>query len=289
MPFRDAQRGGIVLTGRVGPEPLDGELLVAIHGLGGHAGSYYMGRVMAAAARAGIGGARMNMRGADRGGDDIYHGGLAEDVATFLASPVFAAVEHIYLIGYSLGGHLALAYASGAVDPRVRAVTSICAPLDFDAGAREIDKQSSTMYRGHLLRGLKQTFRAAAARAPYHAPVEEVEAIRFVRDWDEIVVAPRFGFASAADYYTKVSVGPRLAHIETPTLMVVAEGDPMVKLETLLPSLERPGNVRVARTRVGGHVGFPERVDLGLGMGDGNVDDQAIAWMRAQALDAERA
>jgi hypothetical protein len=33
---------------------------------------------------------------------------------------------------------------------------------------------------------------------------------RFRREWDEITVAPRHGFASAVDYYARVSVAPRL-------------------------------------------------------------------------------
>lgn len=282
MPFHDSVRGDIAITGRIGPEFGGDEMLVAVHGLGGHVGSYYMGRVMAAAERAGISGARMNMRGADRGGDDIYHGGLSQDIGTFLGSPEFAQVKRFYLIGYSLGGHLALAYAAGDHDPRLAAVASVCAPLDFESSARTIDTRASTMYRGHLLRGLKQSFRAAAERAAYHTPVAQVNSIRFVREWDEVVVAPRFGFESAEEYYARVSVGSRLHAIRTPTLMLVADGDPMVRLSTLLPSLERPGVVHVVRTPVGGHVGFPERINLGLGS-TGNVDDQLIDWMREQS------
>lgn len=280
VPFVDPQRGEIALTGRLGPSPTGDELLVAIHGLGGHTGSYYMHRAVSAAERAGIGCLRMNMRGADRGGADVYHGGLAEDVGTLLSAPELAGAKRIYLLGYSLGGHLALAYAaSGRVDPRVAAVASVCAPLDFDAGARAIDAPSGFVYRHHLLRGLKEVYRAAHARRPLSLPPERVDAIGGLREWDRLVVAPRYGFESAEHYYATVSVGPRLAAIDVPTLMVVAEHDPMVKLHTLRSSLANAGKVELALTPYGGHVGFPEGLDLGLGA-SGTIEDQLLGWLR---------
>lgn len=280
VPFHDPARGEIGITGRLGPEPPGDELLVAIHGLGGHAGSYYMHRAAHAARQAGIGCLRMNMRGADRSGDDIYHGGLAEDVGRLLAAPELAQVRRIYLVGYSLGGHLALAYAaSGRVDERVRSVASICAPLDFDAGASELDKARFSVYRNHLLRGLKQSYQVAHARRELTVSAERAMRVRRLREWDTLIVAPRFGFESAEHYYASVSVGPKLGAIELPTLMLVADHDPMVKLDTLAGSLAKAGRVQVLRTPHGGHVGFPTEVDLGLGT-RANVESQVVSWLR---------
>ena len=244
VEFDDPLRGRIGVTGRLAADASSSELLVVVHGLGGSASSGYMARTVAAARRAGIGCVRMNMRGADRSGDDVYHGGLGDDIGRLLTAPELAGYRTIYLVGYSLGGHLVLCYAAGAMDPRVASVASVCAPLDFDAGATELDKPAGAFYRRHLLSGLREVHAAAHRRLPLHIGPESTKRIARLREWDELVVAPRFGFRSAEHYYAHVSVGPRLSAIEAPTLMVVTEHDPMVRYSTLLPSLASSGSRR---------------------------------------------
>jgi len=277
--FHDPLRGEIAITGRLAPEPTNGELLVVVHGLGGSTSSKYMSRAVAAALRAGIGCLRMNMRGADRSGDDVYHGGLGEDIGRLLASPELVDVKTIYLLGYSLGGHLVLCYAAGAMDERVAAVASVCAPLDFDAGATELDKPAGRFYREHCLEGLREVHAAAHRRMPTHVGIDRVKRVTRLREWDDVVVAPRYGFKSAEHYYSHVSVGPRLSAIEAPTLMIVTEHDPMVRLSTLVPHLTGTGTVDVIRSRFGGHVGFPPDIDLGIGP-RGPLEDQLVRWLR---------
>jgi predicted alpha/beta-fold hydrolase len=85
-----------------------------------------------------------------------------------------------------------------------------------------------------------------------------VLAIRTVRTWDDKVVAPRFGFSGASDYYRKVSVAPRLAGMELPTLIVASERDPMIPAHTLRRVLSRASPAVETRwLERGGHVGFP--------------------------------
>ena len=73
---------------------------------------------------------RLALRGADGSGEDFYHAGLIDDLAATVDSAAFADYERIVIIGYSLGGHLALRYACEKPDSRVRAVAAICAPLE---------------------------------------------------------------------------------------------------------------------------------------------------------------
>lgn len=277
--FEDEVRGTIRVTGRMGPEPTD-ELLIVIHGLAGNASSHYTHTAARAAARAGIGCLRLELRGATRNGDDIYHAGLTADLHAALAAPELAGVKRIHVLGYSLGGHMALRYASErAVDPRVVSIAAICPPIDLSLGVDEIDKPRGAVYRRHVLGGLKQIYAAAHARQPLSISPEEAMRVRFIREWDDLVVAPRFGFDSVEDYYARASVGPRLSAIEIPSLVVVAEEDPMVFAHTVRPWLDQAHNVERVYTRHGGHVGFPTHLDLGLG-GKGEVEDQVIAWLR---------
>jgi len=275
----DPERGRIRMTGRL--RDLGGDaIVVIIHGLGGSHGSYYCIHAAHAAERAGLSHVRVNLRGADRMGDDLYHAALTDDLRAILASPDLARHRTIHLLGYSLGGHLALRYlAEPDPDPRVASVATVCSPLDIAPGVAEIDQPKGRVYRTNVLNGLKDIYRHVVARGRGHAPFHVVRRITTIRDWDETVVAPRFGFRDAEDYWARASVGPMLDRVDRPALAVVAEEDPMVFTHIVRPRLESADNVRTVFTSRGGHVGFPEGVDLGLGHG-GKVEDQIVGWLR---------
>ena len=268
-----------MLTGRLQAGRGD-ELVVVVHGLGGSHRSPYMVAAARAAAQAGLACLRLNLRGADRRGRDFYHAGLTDDLRAALGAPDLARFRRIYLLGYSLGGHLCLRYvAEPDRDARVHSVATVCAPLDLSAGARAIDRPQRSLYRAHVLRGLKDIYAEVARRRPVPLAPQEARRIRTLRGWDERVVAPRFGFDSADHYWRSQSAGPLLPRVSVPTAMVVTRHDPMVPLRTLAPYLAAGASVRAQVVPTGGHVGFPEGVDLGLGT-PGSVEAQLLAWLR---------
>ncbi len=256
---RDPAVGVVKLTGRIDHVPDARGLVIILHGMGGSAERTYCAVAAAAARAAGLSSLRLNLRGADGSGEDLYHIGLVDDVEAALADPVIARHARLYALGFSLGGHIALRL--GALEGssgRLRAVASICAPLDLEASCAHIDQPARWAYRRHLLAGVKEVYRHVAARRPMPAPVETVLAIRTVRTWDERVVAPRFGFSGASDYYRKVSVAPRLPEMELPALVVSSESDPMIPAHTLRRVLSRASSAVECRWLPrGGHVGFP--------------------------------
>jgi predicted alpha/beta-fold hydrolase len=197
-----------------------------------------------------------------------------------------AGYRAIYLLGYSLGGHLTLRYVAEGADPRVRAAAAVCAPLDLAAAAAAIDRPQRAIYRGHLLRGLKEIYAATARRKRADLPLAEAMGIRTMRTWDELVVAPRFGFRDAEDYWARASVVPLLDRIEVPALFASATHDPMVLAHTTRPALERATKLDVVHVARAGHVGFPEALDLGLGSAPRGTDlprtveRQLIDWLR---------
>jgi hypothetical protein len=275
----DPQAGPVRLTGWLRERSGD-ELLVLVHGLGGSTDSHYMVRGAEAAEAAGLSCLRVHLRGADRKGEDFYHAGLTADLHAALASPEVAGYRRIYVIGYSLGGHVTLRLATEPLDPRVAAVAAVCAPLDLALAGAEIDAPGFGLYRWYLLRSLADIYRAVAARRPVPFPVERLGEIRLIREWDDRIVAPRHGFEDAADYYARASVAPRLTDLRVPALLLNSERDPMVPARTVRPALERDlPRLRVAWVR-GGHVAFPRGQDSGLGEGIG-MDAQVIGWLRS--------
>ncbi len=276
----DPVHGAVRLTGWLRARPASDTLVVIQHGLGGSADSRYMMRTAKAAHDAGLSYLRLNLRGADRSGEDLYHAALTQDLRAVLASPSLARFSRVFVIGYSLGGHVALNWAAEpARDPRVAAVVAVCAPLDLAYGARAIQRPLGLPYQWYCLRGLKQMYRAAAVRRRMPLPVSDVMAMRTVLEWDEAIIAPRFGFASREAYYEQASAGPRLRSIDVPSLFVAAELDPMVTADQIRPWLaESSPAVEVAWTERGGHVGFPDDLDLGLG-DVGPLEPQIMRWL----------
>ena len=182
------------------------------------------------------------------------------------------------LLGYSLGGHVALRYACEQPDPRLRAVVTVCAPLDLDRSARNIDERAWPVYRRHLVSGLLEMYRSVAAVREVPTPLDRLEAVDTIREWDRLTVCPRFGFESPEHYYATQSVAPRLRHLHVPALLVVSRQDPMLSIDDLEASLGAANPLlEVRRVSGGGHVSFPAGLDLGEDAPRG-LERQVLRW-----------
>ncbi|MEM7483017.1 MAG: alpha/beta fold hydrolase [Acidobacteriota bacterium] len=290
LEIADSKLGTVRLSGRLSRcEAAGDRLLLLVHGLGGCSESPYMTRAARAALAAGFDVLRINLRGSDRRGEDYYHAGLGEDLRRVLACQDLAAYDHLYVLGYSIGGHVSLRMATEACDPRLHSVAAVCAPLDLAPCARHIDRASRVVYRTYLLNGLRSIYAAVAERREVPIDPAEARKIRFLREWDDRVVAPRHGFAGADDYYARASVGPRLGDLTVPALLVLSEDDPMIPATALEERLaDRPAALTVRRVAIGGHLGFPKAVNLGLGHlpaesstggGPEVIEEQILGWL----------
>jgi predicted alpha/beta-fold hydrolase len=106
--------------------------------------------------------------------------------------------------------------------------------------------------------------------------------VRGIREWDDLIVAPRWGFVSAEDYYARASVAPILDRIAVPAWIIESRNDPMVPVWTLENALERVSpTTEVTWTPRGGHVGMPRDLDLGR-PGPKGLHAQLLAWLGAQ-------
>jgi predicted alpha/beta-fold hydrolase len=273
---------------RVGAIPIQGEiassesksLVVIVHGLGGDITSPYAVRAARSAIASGHAALRVNMRGANGDGSDLYHAGLGGDLAQILASPKLARYERIALIGYSMGGHIVLRHAAdGPHDPRLVGVVAVCPPIDLERGTRAIQRVDRRPYQAYILRHLRRQLEEVRARHPGRVSDVDVAAIRTIRDWDELVICPRFGFRGLDAYYGEETVGPSLAKLSVRTLMVVADRDPMIAIDTVEPWIARVSDaVTVVRKQRGGHVAFPRDVGL-LESRGGPMEQEILRWI----------
>lgn len=277
--IEDPDLGSVRLCGRLAAPPESSRLLIVVHGIGGSIDSPSMVAGARAAEAAGLASLRLNLRGADRGGQDFYHAGLSCDLAQTVASPALERFERIYLLGHSLGGHLCLRFATEVEDPRVRAVAAVCSPLDLERTVEDFDRPRSWAYRRFVLARLSSLIDALDERLPIDR--EAARRARKLRDFDRSTVVRRFGFASARDYYRRAGVAERLDRLRVPTLLVAAEDDPMVTARSVRAGLRKaPERLRVEWVRRGGHVYFPADLDLGQPAPRG-LAPQVLAWLEA--------
>ena len=264
--LQDGHAGRVSLHGelRREPGPTCRRCLLSVHGPVRSFDRPYCVRAAHAAQRPGWSCLRFGLRGTDRQGDDFYHGGLWADVHAAVSSEALADFEALYVLGYSLGGHVTLRYAIEGPAARVRAVAAVCAPLDLSLSSQHIDAPGCYVYRRHVLSGLNEIYAAVAGQRSVPTPLPNVLRAQSLRTWDSLTVVPRFGFENVADYYGSMSVGPSLARLQVPSLLVQSTFDPMVPPWTYERYLTAPlPRLEVRRYPAGGHVAFPPVLDPG--------------------------
>ncbi|MCH2108489.1 MAG: alpha/beta fold hydrolase [Polyangiaceae bacterium] len=283
----DPKVGPVELTGRLlrqdgsdRGEPLRAGVVVVVHGLGGSAASGYMALALRACERAGKNCLLLNLRGADLRGQDFNHAGLVDDIDAAVDSYELKQAPSVDLFGYSLGGHLSLAYGCRAPSPRLRRIAAICSPLLLDQSAATFDAPKWSVYRRHVMESLHGIYSVAYQRNPAGLSPIEARKIHHIREWDERIVAPRYGFSGADEYYRKVSVGFQLDELKREALYVGAPFEPMIQPNSVYPALQKTDSPRLhtAWDTDAGHLGFSARFSLGIA-GELGMEEQVIAWL----------
>ncbi len=268
--FDDPDVGVVRLHGQLHEESNASTLLLVVHGLGGDPSSVYCRRVAMLAQHYGWSCLRLGLRGSEGEGEDLYHAGVGHDLAHALGDAGLARYDRVLVLGYSLGGHLALDHAL-APAARVAAIATVSAPLDLHRSGGAIDRRRAWLYRTHILRALKHGYAKVAARRSLVTPTTVIEQVRTLREWDRLAVVPRFGFDDVDDYYDRASVGPKLRGLQRPTLYLGMRHDPMIPAATVEPSLVAAASHEHLTVRwldAGGHVFAP-----------GSWEDQVLSWL----------
>ena len=260
IPLRDGSGDRLAARFHAGPHSAPAVILVP--GLTGCDGSPAVLQAAAVLLRNGAHVLRLNLRGAPPGAAmarSLHHmdriGDLA-DACEALAGHRAGVRRHgIFLVGFSLGGALALRLAaSGALPEAVRAVVSVSAPLEFEAAADSLARRRNRLYERWLLARLMDQSRHVWRRAP--AAVRDALArARHIRDFDEALISGIAGYGGAQEYYAACSPLRDIDMIRVPSLILHADDDPWVPP----PAIRSRPPVHVAISRGGGHVGFHGR------------------------------
>jgi len=232
--------------------------IVMVHGLEGSGRAGYIESLAAAALRSGYAAHRFHMRtcgGTERHSATLYHGGMTGDLAAVLRLFRQEGRAPAFVVGFSLGGNVALKLAGELGDSAAEIVRGVCgvsAPLDLDACARRIAASDNRLYERRFVR--KMRLRLVATGRYRDADFAGLDSLIAI---DDRITAPAFGMGTAGNYYRTQSAIGYVDRIRVPTLLIQAKDDTFVPWRIIEHASVR-GNphIRVVLTEHGGHLGF---------------------------------
>lgn len=236
--------------------------VILVHGLEGSSTSQYIIGTADKCWAFGMNVVRMNVRGC--GGSEcssLYHSGLSADIGEVVRELI--SNDHLpvlALAGFSMGGNMVLKLLGewGEHAPReIRAAAAVSPGMDLSASADALHAPSNRIYELRFLISLWRSMRRKARAYPEKHRVPPLRTLRSIRDFDDVVTAPFFGFQGAADYYARASATPLVGSISIPTLVIHATDDPFVHLlPSTIEALRANPKIKLLLTEHGGHCGF---------------------------------
>jgi len=237
--------------------------IVFVHGLEGSSNAGYIRSMSQLALDAGYAVHRTNMRscgGTESLSDTMYHAGLTSDTLFLLREIRRNSALPIYLIGYSLGGNVALKLAGELGSAGTDLLAGVCAvstPIDLAACVRKMGEPQNRIYENRFVSRLKERMVKRANLLPPDVSIPSVKKILTVYDFDDKITAQVFGFGSADNYYATQSSRRFLHGIRVPTLIVQAKDDPLIPYEIFEnPGIAANPHIQLLPVAHGGHLGF---------------------------------
>jgi predicted alpha/beta-fold hydrolase len=246
------------------PEPAGRPTLIALHGLEGSHRGHYMTGLADKAWRRGWNAVLLNQRncgGTEPLSPRLYHSGLTTDTRVVIEELTGRdGLRDIGLVGYSLGGNLALKLAgelgASGVLP-VRGVVGVSPTIDLERCVQAIERRVNTAYHLNFVRQLRARMRRMAEAWPGRFDTAPLDRIWTIRRFDDVYTAPHHGFGDARHYYAQASALRVIDRVRVPALVIAAADDPVVPGSQFREAAVRDNpSVAVRLVRRGGHCGF---------------------------------
>lgn len=251
------------------------EVLVLIfHGLGGDAAAHYVQRATELSQQKGHAVWTLNHRGCGEGrglAKGPYHSGRGDDLgAVFAEARKRHPGKQLLAIGFSLSGNALLFNLGQHAWAEPDLAIAVNPPINLE--------RSAILIKTGLNRFYDLRFVTRACRAVRERQVDGLIPDPYLTHWsmtlhdfDNAYTAPAGGFRDREDYYATCSAGPFLAHIDKPTVILMAKDDPFIPWQDHLDA-RKSSSVHLHLEDVGGHMGYLSRelvgnrwLDLALG------------------------
>jgi predicted alpha/beta-fold hydrolase len=245
----------------------DSPIIVIVHGLEGSCDSNYERGIADKAWARGFHAVRMNQRncgGTERLTPTLYNSGLSGDYLAVLTELIEEGFEKVFFAGYSMGGNLVTKMAGelGASAPKqLRGVAVVCPALDLSRCADALEQRQNYLYQWHFVRGLMRRYETKCGLFPERYKRNGFGPVRTVREFDDAITAPCFGYKDAEEYYEAAGAKKVIGNVAVPLLLMTAQDDPFVPYVSFLAArVETNPYVRFVAPEHGGHCGFVSRL-----------------------------
>ncbi len=232
------------------------QTVVLVHGLEGCSESHYMRGIAAKAYRAGFNVIRMNQRtcgGTEHLSPTLYNSGLSQDYRAIVHELARVdGLDRIWLVGYSMGGNLVLKAAGEArsSETALAGAIAVCPNIDPPECVEALEQPRNWIYHRHFLVCLKARLRRKAELFPGKWDLKNLDGIARISEFDDRYTAPDGGYASGADYYSRVGACLVLDSITGPTLIITAQDDPFIPYSMFtMPPSQRKSMIQVIDPR----------------------------------------
>jgi uncharacterized protein len=241
-------------------------VIVIVHGLEGSCDSNYERGIADKVWARGFHAVRMNQRNC--GGTEgltptLYNSGLSGDYLAVLMALIEEGFKRIFFAGYSMGGNLVTKMAGelGEAAPKeLRGVAGVCPALDLSRCADALEERQNYLYQWHFVRGLMERYRRKCELFPARYSLNGFGSVRTVREFDDAITAPCFGFRDAEEYYESAGAKKVIGKVAVPLLLLTAQDDPFVPFVSFLAAkVEENPQVQFVAPEHGGHCGFVSR------------------------------
>ncbi len=242
-------------------------LVLLLHGWEGSVDSSYMRLTAVHLLARGFEVFRLNFR--DHGNshhlnEGLFHSNRIDEVVR--AACVVARrfpLRPMMVAGYSLGGNFALRLAlhAPAAGLELAHVAAVCPVLD---PARTMDamEQGLPLYLWHFERKWRESLTRKRALFPQHHDFDDRALGLRMRPLTQWMVERYTDFGTLDNYFDGYAIaGDRLAALQTPASILMAEDDPMIPVDDFR-ELQLPPSSTLEISPWGGHCGFLESAKL---------------------------
>ena len=245
------------------------KLIITLAGLEGKSRSLYSRAAIHYFQKRGYDALGLNYRGCSGEPNRLlrgYHMGASDDLRITIEHALSNyAYEEIVLIGFSLGGNIALKYLGeegDKVPSQVKSAVSFSVPMDIQRSNERMNKWYNWHYVKYFMFPLN--WKARRKKRQYPEALKNYKGFFMSGDFvyfDTHFTAPANGFENVEEYWSASSCKPYLKDITVPALVVSSTNDTFLS-DQCFPrqEAEKNPNLFLEIATLGGHCGFIRRL-----------------------------
>ena len=239
----------------------NGPIVIIVHGLEGDSSSNNVKAMFEVISKIGWNGVLLlnrNCGGISNRLQRTYHAGETGDLdlVVNLVKKRFPDIPSM-VYGYSLGGNTLLKWLGEKGESvGINAAAAVSTTFDLASSTAVMEKGFSRIYQRHFVNLLRESVKRKFRDLPPLFNTGDLNEIKTLREFDEIVTAPLHGFVNADHYYSESSCRQYLNKICVPTLIMNSLDDPFLDKNTFPSPKEVSDTVELEFLQKGGHAGF---------------------------------